>query len=102
MSKEFYLRTCTECHKAFYTEQQKKRLCPDCIKAHRKACSEASNRSCKKPYPRRYIPHKAPHKPKFSITDICRVQDKYYQKHKVWLSYGKTVEMLEKGEIGYD
>ena len=65
MSKEFYLRTCTECHKAFYTEQPKKRLCLDCFKDKRKKHSEAQHKSVKKPYTRRYIP---PYKPKYQST----------------------------------
>ena len=96
MSKQFYLRTCTECHKAFYSEQQKKRLCPDCFKDKRKKHSEAQHKSVKKPYTRRYIP---PNKPRFSIFDVCRAQEQYYQKNKEWLSYSKAAELLERGVI---
>lgn len=92
------LKICNECGKEYETDQPRKRLCEDCIKFRRlrERIKRQEVYKTKNALPK---PKAKKQKPVFSINDIVKFIDNYYQSHNVKLSYGEAVMLIEKEYI---
>lgn len=96
MEEVIYKRVCRDCGIVF-PSNRKERICPDCKIAIRKR--DVAMRSTKGVFKKPTKKEAKMVKPKLSIQQVLRIQNKYNQENEKKLSYGDIVKLIDNGKI---
>ena len=92
LEEKLFEKTCADCGQIFKTNNKRVKLCALCKKKHKEETNRKTNNLHK-----RVKPKSIKCKGSYSLTECITLLEKYNKKNNTQLSYGKFVELMNRG-----